>query len=295
MVHSSVMFCKAQAKLQDLSVDRVVLAGGGANLKGFRSYLETNLGMPVAVFDPSNALDLSGLSPEEAQVFDEDPTGLTVALGLAAMAVDRPVMAIEILPEEYRKKRRFMERNVWMYAAAAAAALMVAVLASLYFKNLGAARADSARLGQAEQDRAALVQGLSGAEVEFTAAEKKWLALRDKVAMGPALQRALGLVAGVVRDFKEIHISSVESGREMRQPPGTEEGAEEGAEGIEHVKVEFRADVQVLDRNAETVYADFVSALRDAAGAQSGVFVEDQNIQENRWFRFTLFFAPAEE
>ena len=132
MVHSSVMFCKAQAKLKELSIDKVVLAGGGANLNGFAEYLESNLGMPVVIYDPSAAVDLSALTPEETETFESDPSGLTVALGLAAMSTERKTGNIEILPEEYRKRRRFMERDAWMIGAGA---LIAALIFSLFMTS----------------------------------------------------------------------------------------------------------------------------------------------------------------
>ena len=51
-IQSSLSFCKAQTKIQDLRLDRVLLSGGGARLRGLRSMLRETLRCPVELFDP---------------------------------------------------------------------------------------------------------------------------------------------------------------------------------------------------------------------------------------------------
>jgi type IV pilus assembly protein PilM len=275
MVHSSVMFCKAQTKIKELNVTRVVIGGGGANLKGFREYLETNLGLPVAMFDPSDEVDLSDLPEAEQEIFTKDPAGLTVALGLALMVGEGGPLAVEILPENLRRRQRFMERDLWMVGAGAAVAALIAILFYTSGRDHGAAKEersqiDSQRAFEAEKERA-------------EKAKAKWIALRDEVAVGPALQRSLGMTNRVIRGqaFDEIHLSSVRTGVEF-------------IEGVNNVKVEFRAEIQQLTKRPEDVYSDFLSALEVEAKAAPGVAVKAQSLQNRKTFDFTIYLAPTE-
>jgi type IV pilus assembly protein PilM len=128
-IQSSIMFARAQTRLVDLSVERVVLAGGGAALRGFREYLETNLGLPVSVFDPLPALDLSPLSPEERQAAENDAPGIVTALGLATMALEGGgAFWVEILPEAYRKRREFVRGPLFAVLSAVLLAVLIGVM-----------------------------------------------------------------------------------------------------------------------------------------------------------------------
>ena len=55
LLQSAVMFCKSQVKLSGLKVDRVLLCGGGAALRGLPSYLSAGMGVPVELFDKIDA------------------------------------------------------------------------------------------------------------------------------------------------------------------------------------------------------------------------------------------------
>jgi len=61
LIQSTLMIARAQAKLPDLKIDRVLLAGGGASLKGLDLYLKQAMGVPVERMDPFAISDLSAL------------------------------------------------------------------------------------------------------------------------------------------------------------------------------------------------------------------------------------------
>ena len=61
------MIARAQTRTQDLKVDRVLLAGGGASLKGLDLYLNQAMGVPVERFNPFDLCDLSQLSARRRQ------------------------------------------------------------------------------------------------------------------------------------------------------------------------------------------------------------------------------------
>ena len=117
-IQSSLSFCKAQTKIADLRLDKVLVCGGGARLRGLRSLLRENLRCPVELFDPFANLDLSALPPEDAEQLQAMRHEAVVALGLAVGRLDDTLYSLEILPEAVRKKQRFQQRTIWNIVAA---------------------------------------------------------------------------------------------------------------------------------------------------------------------------------
>ncbi|MCB9878460.1 MAG: pilus assembly protein PilM [Planctomycetes bacterium] len=118
-IQSSLSFCKAQTKIADLRLDKVLLCGGGARLRGLRGLLRENLRCPVELFDPFANVDLSALPPDDAEQLQQMRHESVVALGLAVGRLDDTLYALEILPEAVRKKQRFQQRTIWNIAAGA--------------------------------------------------------------------------------------------------------------------------------------------------------------------------------
>lgn len=126
-IQSSLAFCKAQTKLADLKLDKVLVAGGSANLRGLRAMLREALRCPVELFDPFANLDLSALPAADADLLQQHRSEAVVALGLAAARLDDTLYALEILPDAVRKRKRFAERTVFNIAAVAIAAVLIVV------------------------------------------------------------------------------------------------------------------------------------------------------------------------
>ena len=118
LLQSAVMFCKSQVKLTGLKVDRVLLCGGGAALRGLPRYLSAGMGVPVELFDPFRVVDTSALDPEVADRLAAHQLESVVALGMATMASDPEAYSLEIVPEALAKKRAFLGGTVWLIAAA---------------------------------------------------------------------------------------------------------------------------------------------------------------------------------
>jgi Tfp pilus assembly PilM family ATPase/Tfp pilus assembly protein PilN len=117
LLQSTVAFCKSQVKLQGLRVDRVLLCGGGALLKGLPKYLGNGMNVPVELFDPFQVVDLTKLAPESAELLTENRLEAVGALGLATMASDPEAYSIEILPTKVAKARQFWGGTVFLIAA----------------------------------------------------------------------------------------------------------------------------------------------------------------------------------
>lgn len=118
-VQSSIAFCKTQTKVADLRLDKVLVCGGSARLRGLRGLLREALRCPVELFDPFANLDLTALPAGDAEQLEAMRHEAVVALGLAVGAIDDSLYSLEILPEAVKKRRRFAQRTVWNIAAAA--------------------------------------------------------------------------------------------------------------------------------------------------------------------------------
>ncbi|MBK8178219.1 MAG: pilus assembly protein PilM [Planctomycetes bacterium] len=121
LLQSTVMFCKSQVKLTSLRVDRVLLCGGGAQLKGLSKFLSNGMNVPVDLFDPFRVVETGALDPDGAASLEEHRLESVIALGLATMASDPNAYSVEILPAALRKRREFMGGTLWMIVAAAVA------------------------------------------------------------------------------------------------------------------------------------------------------------------------------
>jgi len=121
LLSSTVMFSKSQVKLTNLSLDRVMICGGGAALEGFERYLARGLNVPVERFDPFGVVDVSGLSPEKAALLEDHALESVVALGLATSASDPAAYAIEIVPAAIERRRAFVGGTLFLAAAGVAA------------------------------------------------------------------------------------------------------------------------------------------------------------------------------
>ncbi|MBL8727729.1 MAG: pilus assembly protein PilM [Planctomycetes bacterium] len=124
-IQSSLAFCKTQTKIADLRLDKVLLCGGGARLRGLRGLLRETLRAPVELFDPFANLDLSALPPDDAEQLQAMRHEAVVALGLAVGRLDDTLYSLEILPEAVRRRQRFQQRTVWNVLAGA---ILVGVL-----------------------------------------------------------------------------------------------------------------------------------------------------------------------
>ncbi len=117
LLQSAVLFSKSQVKISGLKLDRVLLCGGGAALKGLPRYLSSGMTVPVEIFDPFRVVDTTKLSPEMRDELEEHKLHSVVALGLASTAADPASYGIEILPAALRKRRDFMGGTLWLIAA----------------------------------------------------------------------------------------------------------------------------------------------------------------------------------
>lgn len=118
LLQSAVLFCKSQVKITGLKLDRVLVCGGGAAIKGLPRYLSAGMNVPVETFDAFRVVNTEALSPESKAELEDNKLEAVVALGLATMASDPAAWSIEILPLSVRKRRDFVGGKLFLIAAA---------------------------------------------------------------------------------------------------------------------------------------------------------------------------------
>ncbi len=129
VISSTIGFAKTQTQLADLQVDRILLSGGGAGLRGFAEFLQKSIGKPVAVFDPFEHVDLSALPAEQAQALRTGGHDMTVALGLAVLGLQPRDRRLSLLPDSVKRRRHFLAHEVFVYLGAAC--LLAALIANM--------------------------------------------------------------------------------------------------------------------------------------------------------------------
>jgi type IV pilus assembly protein PilM len=121
LIRSSVQFCKSQTKLKNLTLDRILLSGGGSRLRGMKDHLASAFRIPVEVLQPFGDLTVVVDDPEQAERITESPREMSIALGLALAGMDSED-SLRLLPERFQQRRDFVERKVFLFGAGAAAA-----------------------------------------------------------------------------------------------------------------------------------------------------------------------------
>ncbi len=193
MLQSTVLLCRTQLKATDLRLTRVLLCGPGATLPGLDGALTRALGVPVAVFDPTD-----GYLVGQAAVPAGRGPDYAVATGLALMGTLPDAYKLEILTDRQRARRRFAARSVWLLAAAA---LVVAHLGLAFV----AARADTQA---AERDVAALRREVDTRKAEARAVERTAAETRELAARLAALEDVTAPGSGVLAalDLLDAHL-----------------------------------------------------------------------------------------
>jgi cell division ATPase FtsA len=307
-VHSSLMFCKAQTKLQDLRVDRVLLCGAGARLRGLPEYLASGLAIPVELFDPFDSVDLSAMPQDQQDGLREEGPAMAAALGLAQMAADPKAFRLEVLPEADRRKRDFMRHTAWLIASGVVAAAGVAFLyvraadqeASLREnqKEMKVALEKAGRMRELGQQKKAKVE----------AAVDRAADLASQVDLGFALERTLGVAQEAIEsnpDFEAIHFPDVKArfvqvvvpDNLLPPPPEDAPPKDPNAPAADAVQaripvVFLTGSVQERGKAQATVYGNFVAAMKTAVETIPGArFDSEKGLKGGRFEVQVRFFS----
>lgn len=305
LVQSTLMIARAQAKLPDLKVDRVLLAGGGSSLKGLDLYLKQAMGVPVEHLDPFAISDLSGLGEEEREMVERAPHEFAVAVGLAQARLDPLAFPLEVLPVALKRRREFLTKGVF---AAGAALVALGILVVIYQGRAAAAADGSAALRKLKRSRAEAekqdkrFREVLKAEQEL---QVKHRLLADVMAPGALLGKAWKVLEENVAQQQDVYLDTVRLEvkehanefiyyREKQHSPASgydEVGRRYGETREPTVVVEGRI---ATGPRAEEIYALFVGACQQN---DQGLVVETvkrlRGGAGGRDKQFELLFRPG--
>ena len=126
MLKSSLSFCQAQLKLEEVSADRIRLSGAGASLISNGENLGGDLDCSV------DTLAFEGAGG----------TDWTMLVGTAAAMCDGEERLVDLLPESERKRRTFRDHTRFLWAGVAA--LVIALGLQFIDVSLASSRAGNA-------------------------------------------------------------------------------------------------------------------------------------------------------
>lgn len=155
MLESSVTFCRAQTKVPDLDIDRVLVSGVSAKVPGLIEYLNDRVEWPVGLH-----------IPEVSGEFASDPVNWVIPLGTAAAQLDGNASFLDLLPAPAKEKRQFRERTVFLYGSAIVLAIAIVV-------SFSGALVASSRAKQLKKKVAANSSSVAGWRAEMEEAENE--------------------------------------------------------------------------------------------------------------------------
>lgn len=148
-VTSTIMLAKTAMKAPRLDAVKVLLCGPGAAIPGLRELFMNRTRKMTEIFDPLASVDTSGVNERTQETIDAYRPALALAIGLARIHGDRKAERIEFLPAGVRRRREFLNRNLFLYMAAAA---VLAVLLPLFVLSRASAQSAEDELKKRQQD-----------------------------------------------------------------------------------------------------------------------------------------------
>ncbi|MEE8143387.1 MAG: pilus assembly protein PilM [Planctomycetota bacterium] len=242
VLHSSVTFCRAQTKIPEITLDRVLLSGRGSRVPGLAAFLEECFEVPVETFQPNvKGAELPG-----------DASEWVIPIGLAASQFESDRGTLDLLPASAKAKRDFRERTVFLYGAAAVLVLAVLV-------QFGAAFVENLRVSRAQGQLQAHRDELKHWEQDFASAKRENQKYRSQI-------HRLRREVQVSRFFAQV----LDLLRSELPAPISLEGIE-----LERVQVEGQLGIAVKIRgfadNSDRKGIDHINSLHKVLERQSWV------------------------
>jgi hypothetical protein len=311
MIQSSVMICRAQTKIADLNVDRLVLTGGTARMKGIVDYFQANMSVPVELFDPAHAVDLSALPAADQEELGDNGADFTSAIGLAQSLLLPTAYRLEVLTESEKRKRQFLGRTIWAAGAAAAAVAFVVVLFKTRADEIATVRAANTTLVAASQDCQRISTNKKDALAAELDARQKEVALRIRRLPG-ACARAVADTILKSHNSKYIYIEgfTLETKKmsfDLDGKPGDAQatvGSSEAAKVNIHaqelwpeVVVNGKLQDEAPDPGTESLayYTEIRRNLKGVVVEGWGIEMENTLLNKEKGFTMTFRLVPRKE
>ncbi|MEK7448708.1 MAG: pilus assembly protein PilM, partial [Planctomycetota bacterium] len=212
LVESSVSFVRGALKIEQLEIDRVLLSGGGARVKGLDQYLQSALNKPVGFLQPFKNIKLNpALDGTLVQRLTEVPSDLTIALGLALTAYSAPETTLSFNPPAIKKEKDFRRKQIPLIAAAILFLLTLIILA---VKSSMVWRAEQQSLNELKNDYGqinTLAEQFNREAAQRDKTLNSYQQLMGELEPGYFYYQALGLINQFLPDG--VWVSEISMGR----------------------------------------------------------------------------------
>ena len=190
-VEAALMYARAQTKSKTLSIDKVLLSGGGARLEGLPAYFARRLRTEVKPLEPLRNVSLGGLSSNVMAPLEGEYSTFAIPIGLALARVSAKGATLDLRTREDKERRDFRRKGLFGWAAGFVFALGFAYwIAGALRDRIIYARASTSAAELVTSDKSAMVK-LEGVRAESRRLEAEMDALRERVTSGEDLLRVL--------------------------------------------------------------------------------------------------------
>ncbi|MGH7146085.1 MAG: pilus assembly protein PilM [Planctomycetota bacterium] len=123
-IESAVQFCRQQHRVRALRLNRVLITGGGARLRGLTGYIQRRMRIPVEQLDPFRNIRIE-LPEDQFERLKQERDRLAVPIGLA-LAVLKPKAAhLPVITTQEAARRHRVNRTMYLWYSAALVAGIV--------------------------------------------------------------------------------------------------------------------------------------------------------------------------
>ena len=172
---------------------RVILAGGGANLPYMKEFLEEKLKLPVEFFNPLQPVGIGkGLDPAALQ---GEALQMGEIIGLGLRGADKALIDIDLVPDKVQAEREINKRKPILILASVL--FLSGIAAWAFFQSITASKAEAYLNGELEEE---------SSRIQKPAAQLKTLLSKEKeaIALSDAYLEAENARMNYVRLYNDI-------------------------------------------------------------------------------------------
>jgi type IV pilus assembly protein PilM len=191
VVEATIMYARAQVKVRDIKVDKLLLSGGGSKLTGLPEFLAGRLGLAAAPLEPLKKVSLGAMSVEDMKPLEGSYSAYAVPIGLALSRIVPFAPSIDLRRPAAKAVREYRQRDLYLWAAAG-----LLVLALIFWVASGLR--ESVVVSRAKDNATKLAEADETTRRNFDTAKRRndrlradVEALRERVTSGEDLLRVL--------------------------------------------------------------------------------------------------------
>jgi len=258
-LEASLMYAKTQTGIKELTPERLVLAGGGAELKGLLEFLGRRLKTAKAErFEPTRNLQVRDVCPPP-----ETLRRMAGALGTAIARLEPMAFSLDLLPDAFKKRREFFRHDIYLYYAVA---VVLGALGMFVYRNVST----YLEMDRGITERRAVLKNDADAleNYDVLKEETQWQqldlnALLERVYSGRDILRVMSIFRK--KTPQEIRLVEVAVGPPAKLVEAAKFPAGGSFQETRRLFVRGIAESKLSDRAAVDIVTLFAKELKDAA------------------------------